>query len=124
MPTGARVLIVEDEAIAARAASVMLGRIGCTVTGVVDNGEDAIDAAARDHPDLVLMDIRLKGEMNGIEAATVIQERMGTPIVFVTAYSVDDLEDSDTLPEHSRFLSKPIGERELAAAIVEAMCTG
>ena len=79
MATGTRVLIVEDEAISARAAGVMLERIGCTVTGVVDSGKDAIEAAARDRPDLVLMDIRLKGEMNGIEAATVIHKLTGDP---------------------------------------------
>ena len=63
----ARVLIVEDEAIAARAAQIMLETMGCEVTGVVDTGEAAIECAETGAPDLVLMDIRLKGGMDGIE---------------------------------------------------------
>jgi CheY-like chemotaxis protein len=121
--TGARVLIVEDEAISARAARVMIERIGCTVTRVVDSGEAAVDASALDPPDLVLMDIRLNGRMNGIEAAAIISERLGTPIVFVTAYSIDDMRDAADVPQGTKFLTKPIGEHELAAVVEEALGT-
>jgi CheY-like chemotaxis protein len=67
------------------------------------------------------MDIRLKGAMNGIEAAAIIQERLGTPILFVTAYSKDDLRNARTLPADAIYLSKPIDEGDLATAIDQAI---
>jgi len=70
-----RVLLVEDEAISARAAQVMLQRIGCIVTAIVDTGEGAIEKAGEQRPELVLMDIRLKGAMNGLEAMAEIRSR-------------------------------------------------
>ena len=112
-----RVLVVEDEAIPARAAAVMLGHIGCDVAAIVDTGEDAVDAAYREHPDLVLMDIRLKGPMDGIEAAGLIRERLGIPIVFVSAYLAEELEERRDAIDESEFLSKPIDEQALAAGV-------
>jgi CheY-like chemotaxis protein len=112
-----RVLVVEDEAIPARAAAVMLGHIGCDVAAIVDTGEDAVEAAYREHPDLVLMDIRLKGPMDGIEAAGLIRERLGIPIVFVSAYLAEELEERRDAIDESEFLSKPIDEQALAAGV-------
>jgi CheY-like chemotaxis protein len=119
--TTPRVLIVADEAISARAARVMLARIGCSVIRVVDTGEGAIEAAEQYRPEIVLMDIRLKGAMNSIEASAIIHERLGTPIVFVTTYSKDDLRDAGTLPADAIYLSKPIDEGNLATAIDQAI---
>ena len=115
------VLVVEDQAISARAAKVMLERIGCRVIGVMDTGEGAISAAERSRPDLVLMDIRLKGKMHGVEAAALIQERFGTPIIYVSAYSPHELSERHEFDEASRCLSKPIGEAELAAAVRDVL---
>jgi CheY-like chemotaxis protein len=69
----------------------MLGRIGCEVTAIVHTGEAAVAATSSQRPDLVPMDIRLKGEMDGIEAAVVIRERLRVPIVFVSAYRAEEL---------------------------------
>lgn len=70
-----RIVVVEDETIVAMDLTATLKGIGCTVLAVVDNGIDAIETAIAQKPDLVLMDIRLKGAMDGIEAAKAIQER-------------------------------------------------
>jgi CheY-like chemotaxis protein len=115
--TALRVLLVEDEAIAARAAKVMLERIGCVVTGIVDTGNGAINEAGKQHPDLVLMDIRLKGAMNGLEAMAEIRTRYGIPGIFVSAYARQDLAGQPDIPADAHFLAKPIEERELAAAL-------
>jgi CheY-like chemotaxis protein len=112
-----RVLLVEDEAIPARAAAVMLDRIGCEVTSIVDTGEAAITAASAQQPDLVLMDIRLKGPMDGIDAAARIRERLGTPIVFVSAYQAEELGERRTALAGADYLTKPIDEKVLAAAV-------
>jgi CheY-like chemotaxis protein len=118
--SGLRVLLVEDEAIPARAAAVMLARVGCEVTAIVDSGDKAIDAAARQRPDLVLMDIRLKGPMDGIEAATRIRERFGIPIVFVSAYLAEELKDRSSALAGSMYLNKPIDEDALFEAVRRA----
>ncbi|MEA3277734.1 MAG: response regulator [Pseudomonadota bacterium] len=115
--TAPRVLIVEDEAISARAARIMLERIGCVVTDIVGTGDGAIVKAGIQLPDLVLMDIRLKGDMDGIEAAAIIHERFRLPVIFVSAYSVEELAEQRELVEGSAYLAKPIGELELAAAV-------
>jgi CheY-like chemotaxis protein len=120
--TTPRVLVVEDEAIAARAARVMLERSGCEVCGTVDTGEEAIAAARSGVPDLVLMDVRLKGPLSGIEAASVIRGELGIPVVFVSAYRRG--EGGLAAPEDAPWLSKPIGERELAAAVARVLGRG
>jgi CheY-like chemotaxis protein len=119
-----RVLLVEDEAISARAAQVMLERIGCVVTAIVDTGEGAIDKAGEQRPDLILMDIRLKGEMNGLEAMAEIRTRHGIPGIFVSAYSPEEMDDQRELFAGSRFLAKPIDERDLATAVDELRKSG
>ena len=116
-----RVLVVEDEAIPARAAAVMLGHIGCDVAAIVDSGEEAVEAACRERPDLVLMDIRLKGPMDGIEAAGLIRERLGIPIVFVSAYLAEELDERHDAIDESEFLSKPIDQQALAAGVRRVM---
>jgi len=118
-----KALLVEDEAIPARAAAVMLARVGCEVVAIVDTGEKALEAAAREHPDLVLMDIRLKGSMDGIEAAALIRERFDIPIVFVSAYLAEELHDPRVELAGSLYLNKPIDEEALAAA-VRGVATG
>ena len=82
----ARILIVEDETIIAMEVESQLQRLGYEVTSVVDTGEKAISKAESDKPDLILMDIRIKGEMDGIDAAEVIRNKFGIPVIFSTAY--------------------------------------
>ena len=83
-----KVLIVEDEAITALDLKVSLEELGYEIVDVVDNGQDAINVAVEKRPDVVLMDINLKGDMNGIQAAAKIIE-FSIPIVYLTA-NIDD----------------------------------
>lgn len=115
--TGQRILIAEDEAIAAMATQQMLEDITGAVTEVVDSAEAAVQACERSAFNLVLMDVRLKGEMTGLHAATMIHERFNVPVVLVTAYSPRDLSQSyDELPAFP-FLTKPLAEDELESVL-------
>ena len=84
-----RILVVEDESLVARDIQNMLRSLGYDVTGVVSSGEQAIQKAAASVPDLVLMDIVLKGEIDGIAAAERIWEDYGIPVIYLTAYADD-----------------------------------
>jgi CheY-like chemotaxis protein len=120
----ARVLVVEDEAIAAMALRLMLETRDCSVVGVVGRGQEAIDLACAEHPDVVLMDIRLKGAMTGVEAARAIQARLAIPVIFTTAYSADELRTHCAVEGHHLYLSKPISEEQLANALATVLGRG
>ena len=83
------ILIVEDESITALDLKFTLEEVGYNVIDITDNGQDAINIAAETSPDLTIMDINLKGEMNGIEAAKKLSE-LNLPVIFLTAYTDDD----------------------------------
>src|SRR5439155_2641327 len=84
--TPARILIVEDEALIAEELRERLTRLGMTVVGVADSAESAVHAAAHVRPDLVLLDIRLHSERDGIDAAREVRQ-MDVPVVFLSAHS-------------------------------------
>jgi len=109
----ARILVVEDESIAALFEREILERAGYEVTGVVKYGEEAIEKAGQSHPDLVLMDINLKGEMNGIEAAGIIYKRYGIPSIFVTAYSHKEVTSIFRVQGIVDTMQKPLQEEEV-----------
>jgi CheY-like chemotaxis protein len=88
--TGAHVLLVEDENIIAGAIRGELQSLGYTVSGTASSGEEAVAKAADTRPDIVLMDIVLKGNMDGIEAARHVREQFDIPVVFLTAYADDE----------------------------------
>ncbi|EFL49335.1 response regulator receiver protein [Solidesulfovibrio fructosivorans JJ]] len=113
--TSARVMIVEDEAITAMATGAMLKRMGHKVTASVGSGAAALEAFRRFPPDLVLMDIRLDGDMDGIETARAIRADSDVPVVFVTAYV--DAQTRRRAAETSPFgfVPKPLDEYELDA---------
>ncbi|TGN03364.1 response regulator [Leptospira dzoumogneensis] len=96
------VLIVEDEVLTAMVIRRELRKIGCNVVELATSGEDAVRIAKEDRPDLILMDITLAGEMDGITAASEIKEYLDVPIVFVTGY-----QDKATRERAS--LTKPLG---------------
>ena len=81
------ILVVEDESIVAKDIQQSLKKLGYSVPSVENSGEDAIDAAGQHKPDLILMDIMLKGEISGIEAAQQIKNRYQIPVIFLTAYA-------------------------------------
>jgi diguanylate cyclase (GGDEF)-like protein/PAS domain S-box-containing protein len=117
----AKVLIVEDERVVAMVLQDMLRERGYVVVGTVASGEAAIEQAKHLAPDLVLMDINLEGEMNGIDAAERIMKSSRTPVVFLTAYSSEETLARATLNAPYGYLVKPIDPRELHATIQVAL---
>lgn len=119
--TKPRILIVEDEPIIAMELESRLSNFGYDSAGSVASGEEALEKIEQDRPDLVLMDIRLKGKMDGIETADRIRSRQDVPVIFLTAFSDPKTLDraKDTSP--FGFLTKPINERELHANIEMAL---
>lgn len=116
-----RILLVEDERIIAYDLRETLESFGHQVVGVAATGEQAIGDAERLAPDLVLMDIHLEGPMDGIDAAGVIRERCGTPVVFLTAYAEDDTLDRAERCSPYGYLVKPVEGRELRATVRMAL---
>lgn len=120
----ATILVVEDERITAEDIRAGLKFAGYKVPAVCSTGEDAVQQAGRLEPDLILMDIKLEGEMDGIEAAAEIKKSHDIPVIYLTAYSDEETVERAKLTEPSGFLvkgqgllSKPFNENELHAAI-------
>lgn len=116
-----RVLIVEDETLIAEELRERLSRFGYSVIAAVDTADEGIAIATRERPDLVLMDIRLKGEKDGVRAAQEIRQQMDVPIVYVTAYSDRLTVDRASQSEYDAYLLKPFHRRELESTIEVAM---
>jgi PAS domain S-box-containing protein len=116
-----KILIVEDELLIAEEIRAHVEAVGHAVTASVATARAAIAAVAADPPDLVLMDIRLKGEEDGIDAATVIGERANVPIVFTTAHSDKSTIERAMLTRPFGYVVKPIREADLVAAIQTAV---
>ena len=83
----ARILIVEDNSIVAKDIKKSLTNLEFAVSSIVSYGEEAIKKVSADKPDLVLMGIMLKGDMNGVEAAGQIREQFNIPVIYLTAYA-------------------------------------
>jgi DNA-binding response OmpR family regulator len=116
-----RALIVEDEMLIAEELKERLSRLGFSVIAAVDTADEGIAIATREHPDLVLMDIRLKGEKDGVQAAREIHEQVDVPIVFLTAHSDRLTVERVKATEYDGFLLKPFQRRELQMTIEVAM---
>ncbi len=119
---GARVLIVEDESIIAKDIEVTLKGLGYRVCGTADTGPGAISLIEETQPDVILMDVLLRGELDGIEAAREIQERFRLPVVFLTAYADEATLRRAETTEPFGYILKPFDERELHVALVMALC--
>ncbi len=116
-----RILIVEDEHIVAMGIKRMLKNLGYTVTGVASSGEDAIVKAESTFPDVVLMDIMLKGDMDGVEAAKKIKEKFEIPVVYLTAYSDNKILERAKTTEPLGYIIKPFDEKDLYSNIEVAL---
>lgn len=119
--THANVLIVEDEAVTAMALEESLRRMGYDVVATLATGEQAVETARASHLDVVLMDIHLRGKMDGVAAAEAIRSDTQVPCVYLTAYSDDQTLKRAKLSEPYGYLVKPYNERELRAAIEIAL---
>ena len=120
----AAVLIVEDEAIVALDLSNQIQDLGHKVVGIADNADAAVRLATQHRPDIVLMDVVLKGDRDGIEAAKPIQGELGIPVIFLTAFSDTQTVDRATQVGPFGYLNKPFQIRELRAAIQLAVYKG
>ncbi|RME00587.1 MAG: response regulator, partial [Calditrichaeota bacterium] len=118
---GAKILIVEDEQIVALDLKKRLETFGYQVMSVVVSGEAAIRVVRQAHPDLILMDIRLKGEMDGIDAAKTIYAESGVPIIFLTAYADNLTLERAKVSQPFGYILKPFNERELQATVKMAL---
>lgn len=113
----ARILIVEDESIVAKDIQNSLKGMGYEVVGIVASGTDAVLKAAELNPDLILMDVMLRGEMDGIEAAKQIHLKNRIPVIYLTAYTDDNTFGRAKVSEAYGYLLKPFEDRELRTTI-------
>jgi len=119
----ANIIIVEDEAIVAEEIKTSLEGMGYFVTSIVKTGESAIEKAEQDRPDVILMDIRLEGQIDGIEAAEHIRSHFDIPVIFLTAYADEEKLDRAKLALPFGYLIKPIQTRDLVVTIEMALFT-
>lgn len=112
-----RILIVEDEQIVAADLEGKLNKLGYDVVGIAASGEEAINVARQLRPELVFMDVRLQGRMDGTEAARSIQRLTGAPIIFITAYAEIFLRDPTLMNPPGLCLSKPFSISQLRAVL-------
>jgi len=117
----AKILIVEDEAIIAMELERNLQNLGYEVISIVNTGEQAIGKAEIEKPDLILMDIRIQGEMDGFEAADTIKSRFDIPVVFSTAYLDEERIERAKISMPFGYILKPIQERDLKVTVEMAL---
>jgi DNA-binding response OmpR family regulator len=116
-----RALIVEDETLIAEELRERLSSLGFSVIAAVSSAEEGVAIAIAERPELVLMDIRLRGEKDGVQAAREIREQIDVPIVYLTAYSDEITVERAKKSEHDGFVLKPFRGRELQSTIDVAM---
>lgn len=116
-----QILVVEDEIIVAEDIRRSLKNLGYSVPAVASSGETAVKKAEDNGPDLVLMDIMLQGEMDGVTAAGIIRSKFDIPIVYLTAYSDNRILERAKITEPFGYIIKPFNERELAINIEIAL---
>jgi PAS domain S-box-containing protein len=117
----ARVLLVEDENIVAMELQAVLEDLGYTIAALASSGEGAVTKAAETRPDLALVDIRIKGNLDGIEAAQEIGARFDVPIIYLTAYADRTTVERAKITEPFGYLLKPYEQRELHITIEMAL---
>ena len=111
------VLVVEDESIVSKDIQYSLKKLGYNVVGVAATGQKAIDLCGEKLPDIILMDIMLKGDINGIEASTRIKETYNIPVIFLTAYADENTLSKAKVTEPYAYIIKPFKEIDLHTSI-------
>jgi DNA-binding LytR/AlgR family response regulator len=112
-----KILIVEDDMIIGAKISMQLSKLGYEVTGIIPRGEEAIVHVENNIPDIVLLDINLKGELDGVETATQMQANADVPIIYVTANTDEATFNRAKETRPYAFIGKPIRNLELQRAI-------
>lgn len=119
MTTSLKILIVEDEFLIAVGLETKLIQEGFNVLGIVASGEKAIDVVQEQKPDLMLMDIRLAGKIDGIEAAAEIKKASSVPIIFMTGYSTPSSVERAEKLDPLGYLIKPVNIGNLLSIIYD-----
>jgi PAS domain S-box-containing protein len=117
----AKIMIVDDEAIIAMQLKEHLTAMGYDVVGIGSSGEEAVDLSKNLDPDLILMDIVMSGEKDGIDAAGIIQKNLEIPIIFITAFGEEHLLERAKVLEPYGYIMKPLRKREIKSAIEIAL---
>jgi len=120
-PDPVSILLVEDESLIARDLEDTLTRLGYRVSGIASEGAEAIEMARELHPQLVVMDVSLRGDVDGIEAACAIQEDAPVPVIFLTGHSDTETLQRAVLTGPLGYLIKPFQEDDLRCAIEVAI---
>ena len=116
-----KIFVVEDEAIVSMALEDALGQLGYIISGTATNGKDALERIGETHPDLVLMDIRIQGDMDGIETAEKVSSSFNVPVVYLTAHSDEKTLERAIATQPYGYLLKPFRTRELYSTIEIAL---
>jgi two-component system, response regulator PdtaR len=121
MEKKAKILVVEDETVTAMGIKKDLEKFDNISVNIVNNAIDAVIAAEKEKPDLILMDIMLKGKLNGIDAAGIISQRYNIPTIYLTAYQDDETYLNAHLTNPLKILGKPYKESELLETVSHAL---
>lgn len=116
-----KILVVEDEFIVAADIRMTLQKLNYSVTSTVNNGEDALKKVLFEKPDLILMDITLKGELDGIETAKIIMAQHGLPVIYLSALNDERTLDRALSTKPYGYLIKPFAAVELQTVIKSAL---
>ena len=117
MESPVKILIVEDEMIIGANISLQLSKLGYEVTGIISKGEDALEHVRQNGPDIILMDIQLKGIMDGIDTVQNIHKEFDVPIIYLTANADEENFNRAKLTNPYAFISKPFKKLDLQHAI-------
>lgn len=114
------ICIVEDDMLIAEDISEQLRRLGYKICGIAQDGEEAVTMIPEKKPDLVLMDIMLKGKMTGIETSEILEKQFKIPVIFLTGVAKHKI-DKLSLADPCNFVSKPFSDEELQKCIENAL---
>ena len=117
MNSPAKILIVEDEMIIGANISLQLSKLGYEVTGIVSRGEEAISHVRQSRPDIVLMDIQLKGDLDGIDTVNQMHQENNIPVIYLTANADEENFERAKSTNPYAFISKPFKKLDLQHAI-------
>ena len=112
--------VVEDDAIIALDLKRRIQKLGYKMVMSAAGAEDALKLAEHEHPDLVLMDIRIKGEKDGVDTALLLRKKFDIPVIFVTAYSDEDMRRRADEASPLGYLVKPVRDSDLKVALSQA----
>ncbi len=115
------ILIVENDSSIISDLKLILGNLGHSLVAVASSGDEAVKKAGDLNPDLILIDIKIKGEMSGVEAAGKINDLYKIPVIFLTIFIKNCLIKSFGLPEDAIVLSKPVKQEHLEYGISRAV---